>query len=150
MTLRPRSIEEHIRCLARLTGAPDGFVGQVRELFSKKGISLDEDATPYLRALDEAFLREESIRCRSQVARSKLCEMKENFRRIEETYHRQMDRLKDAQQRLRAQSQQLTLLHRSGPNAKPVEILVPGDHRSLITNQQSEILPMVPGPEDPQ
>ena len=62
MTCEPKSISDHIDCLARLMIAPQSFVMQIEDLFSKKGISLDEDAEPYLQALEEAFKREESIR----------------------------------------------------------------------------------------
>ena len=97
MTLRPKSIAEHIDCLARLTGAPAVFVMQVRELFSRKGISLDQDATPYLKALDEAFLREESIRTRAAAARQKQEAAETTFERIEKTYRQQLRRLPDVE-----------------------------------------------------
>ena len=62
MNFQPKSICDHIECLSRLTGAPDAFITQVKALFAKKGISLNADASPYLKALEEAFRREESIR----------------------------------------------------------------------------------------
>ena len=47
--MNPRkSIAEHIQSLARTTGAPASFTGQVRALFVAKGISLDEDVAPFL------------------------------------------------------------------------------------------------------
>ena len=71
MTFEPKSIADHIDCLARLTGAPRSFVLQVKDLFGRKGISLETDASPYLAALEEAFRREESIRTSARRARSK-------------------------------------------------------------------------------
>jgi hypothetical protein len=62
MTRDPRTIDEQIQCLARLTGAPDAFVGEVRALFRRRGISLAADAAPFLAALEDAFLREERMR----------------------------------------------------------------------------------------
>ena len=54
-----KSIGDEIEMLAKLTGAPPEFVEQVRALFLNKAISLDEDATPYSAALEEAFVRAE-------------------------------------------------------------------------------------------
>ena len=58
----PRTIDEHILCLARLTGASETFVCEVRALFLRRGIALDSNAAPYLAALEDAFLREERTR----------------------------------------------------------------------------------------
>ena len=57
-----RSLESEIEELAAQTGAPDSFVVKVRTLFQRKGIGLEVDAGPYLRALREAFRREETLR----------------------------------------------------------------------------------------
>jgi len=62
MDYGPKSISDHIESLARLTGAPRAFVQEVRELFERKGIPLSSDGTPYVRALEEAFTREHTIR----------------------------------------------------------------------------------------
>ena len=70
MHFEAKSIRDQIDCLARLTGAPDSFVEQVQDLFTRKGISLDDDSSPYLRALEEAFIREESIRVGTLAARA--------------------------------------------------------------------------------
>ena len=82
MSYEPKSIEQQIDCLARLTGAPESFVNQVRQLFNSKGISLDDDAEPFVPALEEAFRREESIRCSTHRARQNLSKLQESFRKI--------------------------------------------------------------------
>ena len=86
MQFEPKSISEQIECLARLTAAPGSFVVQVKSLFSRKGISLDEDATPYLKALEEAFKREENIRSTTQRARQNIRKLQKNFNRIGQAY----------------------------------------------------------------
>jgi len=65
MTWDSRTIDDQILCLARLTGASDTFVGEVRALFVRRGISLDSAVTPFLAALEDAFLREERMRGRA-------------------------------------------------------------------------------------
>ena len=70
MHTEAKSIRDQIDCLAKLTGAPESFVEQVRDLFTRKGISLDDDSSPYVRALEEAFIREESIRVGTIAARA--------------------------------------------------------------------------------
>jgi len=126
MDFQPKSIGEQIDCLAQLTGAPGSFVDQVRELFTRKGISLEEDSTPYLRALEEAFIREESIRAGAGAARAALAEP------VGRGYARQVERLRQAQSRRRARRQEL-----------------PG-RAMLVTRQQHEEIPLVPGPEQLQ
>jgi hypothetical protein len=142
MEFSPKSISEHIECLARLTGAPRMFVRQVKALFTTKGISLDSDAAPYLRALDEAFRREESIRANSQRARETISRLQDDFSRIGRAYVQQLQRLKRLRSTLRGQARP----HRRG--SRPVTIQ--GDHRSFITRQQRDDVPLVPGPEEAQ
>ena len=86
MTFEPRSISDQIDCLARLTCAPQSFVIQVKELFSRKGIPLEADAEPYIAALEEAFRREESIRTSARHARRNIASLHENFSRIGKSY----------------------------------------------------------------
>lgn len=139
MTFEPKSIAEHIECLARLTGASESFVGQVRVLFSNKGIPLDSDATPYLQALDEAFRREESIRNNSLRSRRHLARTRENFRKIGKAYVRQLEQNR-RQAPLRTARRKTTL----------EDLSVSADHRSLVTRPEHDHLPLVPGPDDPQ
>jgi hypothetical protein len=145
----PKSIAEQIDCLARLTGAPRSFVCQVKELFSRKGIDLGSDAAPYLRALEEAFKREESIRTSANRARRNIAALHENFNKIGKSYVRQLERLRDMQSNLKSRSERLRRHYRS-QRSKKDQISIPGNHRSVVTRQQSDELPMVPGPEDPQ
>jgi len=149
MVLEPKSIEEHIECLARLTGAPASFVGQVKNLFATKGISLDEDATPYLTALEEAFRREESIRASSHKARESISRVQNNFSRIGKEYVKQLDRLKRVQSSLR--QHETGKRPASGSKIAGNELRIPGgDHRTYITPPQKDQMPMVPGPTEEQ
>ena len=139
MDFEPTSIEEHIDCLARMTSASDSFITQVKELFLRKGIALDSEATPYLRALDEAFRREESIRTSSWRARQSMTQMQRHFTKLGEAY---VKRVRDR--------------HRDRGAANPADkrssraVSIPGDHRSYITRVQREDGPLVPGPEEIQ
>jgi len=142
-----KSIEEQINCLARLTGAPTNFVDQVRELFTRKGISLEEDSAPYERALEEAFIREESIRASAEQARPALASSAPDFKKLGKTYVQQLERLRRVQAGLRDRA-------KPSPKAEAESTTVSIDPeisaRSLVTRQQREDLPMVPGPEDLQ
>ena len=149
MTFEPKSIADHIDCLARLTGAPRSFVLQVKDLFSRKGISLETDASPYLAALEEAFRREESIRTSARRARSSIANMHESFSKIGRSYVRQFERMRKMQTNLRGGSKRARD-RRNGMGAGGSQIAIPGDHRSIITRQESDDLPMVPGPKEKQ
>lgn len=149
MVEQPKSIEEHIECLARMTGAPGSFVDQVRDLFRAKGISLESDASPFLEALEEAFRREENIRASSTRAKEQMFKLRENFRKVGQAYVEQLSQLR----RLHSSLQQQTRALRKEAGRKrrtTTRIAIKGDHRSLVTPTVREELPMVPGPEDPQ
>lgn len=142
-----KSIGEQIECLARLTGAPTSFVDQVRELFTKKGISLAEDSSPYVKALEEAFIREESIRTSAEQTRVNVARSSSDFKKIGRAYVQQLERLRRVQAGLRDK-------RRSDRSAAPESTTVSIDSeissRGLVTRQQREDLPMVPGPEEIQ
>ena len=140
LPMEPKTIDQHIDCLARLTGAPDSFVSQVRDLFSSKGISLDSDATPYVCALEEAFTREESIRSTTDRARENVAKLQNNVRQIGEAYVDQLRQRKGTRSR------------RADGASRPstTEVTVDGDHRSYVAPLQYESFPMVPGPEEAQ
>ena len=143
MTFEPRTIDDQIASLAQLTGATESFVGQVKELFTKKGISLGSDASPYVRALEEAFRREESIRANSQRAKESITALQQDFSKIGQAYVRQVEQLKRIQSNLRDQTNRL---RRGG--SEPVSETKTGG--KYVTRRQSEDFPMVPGPEDVQ
>jgi hypothetical protein len=148
MNYEPRSIADHIDCLARLTGAPRSFVMQIKDLFSRKGISLHEDAEPYIDALEEAFRREESIRTSARRVHDNVARLQDNFGRIGRAYVRQLQQLKRMQSRSRGKQAASVS---AAPAAKPQETSIPGgDHRTLVTRLQLDSLPMVPGPEEIQ
>ena len=142
-----KSIAEQIDCLARLTGAPTTFVDQVRLLFTRKGISLEEDSSPYVKALEEAFIREESIRASAEHARPHLASSATDFKKIGKTYVQQLERLRRVQADLRDRRKP-SRKPESGSTTVPIDPEI--SSRSLVTRQQHEDLPMVPGPEDIQ
>ena len=139
----PKTLAEQIQCLAQLTGAPRSFVMQVKDLFSRKGISLDADAAPYLKALEEAFRREESIRCTTERARTNIRKLQDNFNKIGDAYVKQLAELR----RLREGGRPARKKGSGGYD----EVAIPGgNHRTFVSPQQSENLPMVPGPKEEQ
>jgi len=149
MTHQPKSIQDHIECLARMTGASDSFIEQVEALFTSKGISLETDATPFLQALDEAFRREENIRAGSLHAKHQIEKLRDNFRKVGQAYVDQLAQLRRLQSSLQHQSRRLQKKP-SGPRSSQTRVTVTGDHRSLITRTVREQPPMVPGPKEPQ
>jgi len=142
-----KSIAEQIECLARLTGAPTSFVDQVRDLFTRKGISLGEDAAPYVRALEEAFIREESIRASAEQTRVGIASSVSDFKKIGKTYVQQVERLRRVQAGLRDKRRSARA---AAADSTTVRIDSEISARSLVTRQQHEDMPMVPGPDDLQ
>jgi hypothetical protein len=148
MDYEPKSIADQIDCLARLTGAPESFVDQVRELFTRKGISLEEDSAPYVKALEEAFIREESIRAGAQQTRAKLVRDATDFKKIGKAYAQQMERLRRVQAGLRDKRKGARKTSKTTSTTVPIDPQI--SSRSLVTRQQREDMPMVPGPEEIQ
>jgi len=141
MTFEPKTLAEQIDCLARLTGAPRTFVLQVKELFSRKGISLQTDAAPYLRALEEAFRREETIRANAERARENITTLAQNFNRIGRSYVRQLEHLKKLRSGLAPGAETRSKNRRSR---------VPRSSHEFMMKQEHDHLPMVPGPDETQ
>lgn len=148
MNYEPKSISDHIECLAKLTGAPLSFVAQVRSLFLNKGISLDAEAGPFITALEEAFRREESVRATSSRARQNIEQLSDNFKRVGQSYVSQLSRLEKAKSKLQERSRELQQQASGGGNM--MHVTIKGDHRTFVTRQVREELPMVPGPKELQ
>lgn len=149
MMFEPKTIAEQIECLARLTGAPQTFVIQVRDLFSRKGIPLESDASPYLKALEEAFRREESIRTTAKRAQRNVKRLAENFNKIGRTYVRQLEHLKKIQTELRSQGRRVETA-RESLEKKSKRPAGRTKRPQFMTPQVSDHMPMVPGPEEEQ
>jgi hypothetical protein len=142
-----KSIARQIDCLSRLTGAPTSFVDQVRELFTRKGISLEDDSSPYVRALEEAFIREEAIRASARQTRPGLASVGTDFKNVGKAYMQQIERLRRVQSGLRAKR---TGSRRTDPELTTISFDPETSGRGLVTRQQHEDMPMVPGPEELQ
>jgi hypothetical protein len=141
MSWEPKSIDEQIECLARLTGAPGTFVQQVRSLFTSKGISLDTDAEPFVEALEEAFRREENIRFGSRRAKENLDRLQNDFERVGRAY---LSQLGSRKERPAARARAA----RGDGDVRYVTIR--GDHRTFVMRPVREELPLVPGPRELQ
>jgi len=146
MEFEPKTIGEHIECLARMTSAPDSFVDQVRTLFSCKGIALDDDATPYAAALDEAFTREECIRATTRRARLSVVKLQSDFSRIGKAYVDQLTQTR----RTQSGQRDLSKKARELSHGKPTHVVITGNHRTYVTRPQRDTFPMVPGPKELQ
>lgn len=147
------TIEARIRQLARETGAPETFIEQVRNLFTTKGISLAEDSTPYVGALQEAFRREERIRKDTLVARENLGRLQQHFRHVGSTYRRQVDRLRKVQRTLEEARGGKRRRRRSavaGASASSASSSSSASSKGFVTRVQRDDLPMVPGPDEVQ
>ena len=137
MNFESKSIGDQIDSLATITGAPESFVDQVRELFTRKGISLEDDCAPYLRALEEAFIREESIRAGASTARQAFIDP------APAVDARGLGRARRGRSARRAR--------RVEPSyAVAQRTLRDGAGPMLVTRQQHEEMPLVPGPDELQ
>lgn len=77
-----RSIGHHIDELARRTAAPVSLVEQIRAIFVRRGVSLDQDALPYLEILEETFSRAALLEQDNASAREAADRQQENSRRF--------------------------------------------------------------------
>ena len=155
MTKTTQTIAGFIDRVSRRTGASEPFVEQVRELFLKKGITLDSQAAPYLQAIEEAFNREQAIRATSLRAKDNVQQLRQNFSKIGNAYSRQLDQLKKIQSKLQAQTrrmmkEQRPVEHTRAGNRPSQSVAIRGDHRSYVTRPEREELPLVPGPKEIQ
>ena len=148
------SIEAQIDCLARLTGAPGTFVEQVRQLFVRKGISLQDDATPYIPALEQAFRREETVRNSAKKTQKNLDEVQQHFKQIGQSYKKQIDQLKKIRQSLQKTARTLPggVATSSAPAPKGKKrVLIATKRPTVVTSpQRDRAFPMVPGPKEVQ
>jgi hypothetical protein len=140
----PKSIAEEIEILARLTGAPTAFVEQVRALFTSKAISLDEEAEPFLPALEEAFRREQTIRTSSAEARRHVLRAQESLGRTTDIYRDQAEQLRRAKAQLENSARRI---RESGQRLEAAAFAL-GVRRGF--QRDTEVDPIVPGPKDIQ
>ena len=68
--------------LASATEAPQALVEQIRAIFARRGVALDQDALPYLEVLEETFTRIALLEQDSIAARSAVARLEENSRRF--------------------------------------------------------------------
>jgi hypothetical protein len=150
-----QTIADLIDHVSRRTGASEPFTEQVRELFLKKGITLDSNAGPYYQAIEEAFNREQTIRATSQRAKENIQQLRQNFSKIGTAYSNQLDQLKKIQSKLQAQTRRMMKQQRpvtptAGSKGSGQSVAIRGDHRSYVTRPEREELPLVPGPKELQ
>jgi hypothetical protein len=141
------SIGSHINRLARETGASSSFVSRVRDLFSRKGISLEADGGPYAEALENAFVRERMIRARAEETRERIEKLQDQLVEVSTTFQSHLERLKKIQSALNRKFP-------TGPSPRsrlsPAPGSAPAARRPRKVRLEVERGFLVPGPEDPQ
>jgi hypothetical protein len=141
------TIGSHINRLARETGASSSFVSRVRDLFSRKGISLEADGQPYAEALENAFIRERMIRDRAEETRERIEKLQDQLVEVSSTFQSHLERLKKIQSALNRKFP-------TGPAARsrlsPAPGSAPAVRRPRKVRLEVERGFLVPGPEDPQ
>lgn len=130
------SLDASIAALAADTGAPASFVAKIRALFAGRGISLERRAGPYLRALREAFRREEGLRRTSERSQDTLERAGHDLGSLDAEWQRQLEQLRDLQHALQRHTRRL----RTGVQQLHAP---PG----TVVCARSVELPFVPGPD---
>ena len=77
-----RSIGYQIEELARLTGAPRSLVEEIRAIFERRGVAMEDDSLPYLEVLEETFSRAAMLERERESARAAFGRLEENSRRF--------------------------------------------------------------------
>lgn len=115
--MRPKrnSVTCVIDDLARLTEASQGYVEKIRLLLERRGVSMDDDAGPYLEVLEDVFIRQQAIRENVAEARDNLARLQtqltslgrrcdeplDRIDRVQESLLQQLETMRDAGRRLR-------------------------------------------------
>ena len=81
-----RSIGRTIDELARLTGAPERLVQEIRAIFERRGIALDTEALPYIEILEETFTRIVLLERDGSAAQEAMSRSLENSRRFADSF----------------------------------------------------------------
>jgi len=138
------SIDDEIQMLARLTGASNAFVQQVRALFTSKAIALEEDIAPFQVALEEAFRREEAIRAYSGRAQKSMTAVRETLERTRELHRASAERLDEAKAALERNARRL---RESGARLDSAAWTLSPGRRPV---RDTDAAPIVPGPKEIQ
>ena len=141
-----QTIGQEIERLAQETGAPASFVAQMREFFFGKRIDLENDVEPYLAALQEAFLLEETVRRNTQRAKENLVKLQDCMRLVGTTYQSQLGQLRRVRDSL---DQQGRLVREGAQRLREVEkSSAAGSGRIALSIPAGTCI--VPGPTDSQ
>ncbi len=161
-----RTLADQIDRLARHHRVPESFVESIRSSFERKGISLAEDAGPYLPILEETFARHAQVTAATARSREGLRRLDENFRRLADGWRRQLERLREVKAsleeqraRIEANTRRLREELAGRPAARPGRPFParpaarhPGPGRGSARVPRSFLPPgsfPVPGPDDP-
>jgi hypothetical protein len=109
MTPPTATISHVIDTLARQTSAPEEFVLRTREMFVRRGISLDAPSGQYFDSLVDTFEREERIRLNAERAQERLRELDGQLDACEHGCKKLIEDLERVQENLRRQARRLGL-----------------------------------------
>jgi hypothetical protein len=122
MNERAVSLGRLIDELARRHGSPDAFVRRVRESFTGRGVSLDQDASSFRQVVEETFGREELVRTSTTRARASMANLHGRLDRLQEQWQQQLRSLEETRDLLERQA----VVWRRTAAAR--RALVPGPH----------------------
>ena len=118
------TLKEHIAILAKEIRATDEFVEQVTALFERCGVSMSDDATPYLAQLRDTFRTEAAIQKASLASAKEFERLNKKLQSVKRSHTRSIGQLNDAVQSLRRSA---AMLHsRSASTGRSLPILCPG------------------------
>ena len=109
MTRPTETLSDVIDTLARQTSAPEDFVVETREMFVRRGVSLEDPGEPYFDVLIDTFHREERIRQSAERSRESLRQLDGQLEACEEGCRAMLSDLERIQKNLREQARRLGL-----------------------------------------
>lgn len=141
MASKRNSVTCVIDDLARLTEASPGYVDKIRLLLERRGVSMDDDAGPYLDVLEDVFIRQQAIRENVAEARDNLARLQSQLTSLGRRCDEPLDRIDRVQQSL---LQQLETMRDAGRRLR--EVLDPAGRREEPPGAGL----LVPGPDGAQ
>lgn len=140
MSRSKQTLAQSIATLARETRAPAAFVERVRTLFEGRGIPLDSNAAPFVKALDDAFRRHATVRKSLARAYRNLGVMQSDLEELNTALHRRLERLRSIRRDIRSRDAA------TGVEPEPSNVVGLVATRTLIVRGEYD-LAIVPGPE---
>lgn len=142
MSAKRNSVASVIDDLARLTEASPTYVEKIRALLEKRGVSLEQDAAPFLDALEEVFIRQQAIRENVAEARDNLARLRHHLGALGARYDEPLERIEGVQESLH---RQLSVIREANERLRSA---VAGTRSGSAAPRRTKFATMVPGPEE--